>query len=260
MRKATVEWALDASGFMMSLAVWVFPLVLVTTAVLVIFRRTRPLGGMILCSFSMLVGAATWFFGAAATFASFGWFGLIVGLLLLGLGVVPLGIIGGFVYLDGVAPTIIILLVATFAFRGAGVWLVGLGLGDNESKVGPLTPDQKQAVAQSAQEAVEKVPTVGEEIRDATGEITDMYDVDLSRIYGQRIFNASEFSNDPEQMEKLGIEIMESIKNADEDMKAADNEVEVVDPVANTPAQERGRIPGVQPDAERPLRGRERAD
>ena len=102
MHKAIIEWALDASGFMMGLAVWVFPLVLVTTAVLVIFRRTRPWGGVILCYFSMLVGTATWFFGAAATFASFGWFGLIVGLLLLGLGVVPLGIIGGFVYLDGV--------------------------------------------------------------------------------------------------------------------------------------------------------------
>ena len=212
MRKATVEWALDASGFMMSLAVWVFPLVLVTTAVLVIFRRTRPWGGVILCCFSMLVGAATWFFGAAATFASFGWFGLIVGLLLLGLGVVPLGIIGGFVYLDGVAPTIIILLVATFAFRGAGAWLVGLGLGDNESKVGPLTPDQKQAEAK-----------IG------------------------RIFDESEFSNDPVKMEALGIELGLLFKQADEDLKAADNEVEVVDPVANTPAQERGRVPGVNP-------------
>ena len=211
MHKAIIEWALDASGFMMGLAVWVFPLVLVTTAVLVIFRRTRPWGGVILCCFSMLVGAATWFFGAAATFASFGWFGLIVGLLLLGLGVVPLGIIGGFVYLDGVAPTIIILLVATFAFRGAGAWLVGLGLGDNESKVGPLTPDQKQAEAK-----------IG------------------------RIFDESEFSNDPVKMEALGIELG-LLKQADEDLKAADNEVEVVDPVANTPAQERGRVPGVNP-------------
>lgn len=200
MRKAIVEWALDASGFMMGLAVWVFPLVLVTTAVLVIFRRTRPWGGVILCYFSMLVGAATWFFGAAATFASFGWFGLIVGLLLLGLGVVPFGIIGGFIYLNGVAPTIIILLVATFAFRGAGAWLVGLG--DNESKVGPLTPDQKQAEAE-----------IG------------------------RIFDESEFSNDPEQMEKLGIELG-LFKQADEDLKASDNAVEVGDRVANTPAPE----------------------
>ena len=62
MHKAIIEWALDASGFMMGLAVWVFPLVLVTTAVLVIFRRTRPWGGVILCYFSMLVGTATWFF------------------------------------------------------------------------------------------------------------------------------------------------------------------------------------------------------
>ena len=192
MRKAIGEWALDASVFMMGLvAVLVFPLVLVTTVVLVIFRRTRPWGEVvILCYFPILVG----------TFASFGWFGRIVGLLFLG--GVPLGIVGGFVYLDGVAPTIIILLVATFAFRGTGAWLVGLG--DNESKVGPLTPDQKQAEAK-----------IG------------------------RIFDESEFSNDPVKMEALGIELG-LFKQADEDLKAADNEVEVVDPVANTPAQERG--------------------
>ena len=128
MRKAFAEWALDASGFMMSLSVWLFPLALVTTAVLVIFRRTRSWGGLILHYFSLVVGAATWFFGAAVTFSSFGWFGLIIGLLLLGLGVVPLGIIGGFIYFDGVAPTIIILLVATFALRGAGWWLIGKGM------------------------------------------------------------------------------------------------------------------------------------
>ena len=118
------EWALTAAGIMMSLAVWAFPLVLMATLVLAIFSKTRFAGGLILYIFSFLVGAATWFFGAAATFTSFGWFGLIIGLIFLGIGVVPLGIIGGFIYLDhGFAIGLIIMLVLTFAFRSAGLWL-----------------------------------------------------------------------------------------------------------------------------------------
>ena len=119
------EWALNGSRVMMTLAVWTFPLVLVGTSILAIFRRTRPWGGLVLHVFSYLVGAATWFYGAAATFTSFGWLGLIVGLLFMGIGVVPLGIIGGFIYLDSsIAFGIIVMLIATFMFRGIGVWLM----------------------------------------------------------------------------------------------------------------------------------------
>ena len=118
---ANSEWALIVAGVMMSLAVWVFPLVLIATLILAIFSKTRLVGGLILYIFSFLVGAATWFFGAAATFTSFGWFGLIIGLIFMGIGVVPLGIIGGFIYLDpGFAIGVIIMLVLTFAFRTVG--------------------------------------------------------------------------------------------------------------------------------------------
>ena len=87
--------------------------------------QNPPCGGLILYIFSFLVGAATWFFGAAATFTSFGWFGLIIGLIFMGIGVVPLGIIGGFIYLDpGFAIGVIIMLVLTFAFRTVGLWLM----------------------------------------------------------------------------------------------------------------------------------------
>ena len=122
---AIAEWTLIAAGVMMSLVVWAFPLVLMATLVLAIFSKTRFAGGLILYIFSFLVGAATWLFGAAATFTSFGWFGLIVGLILFGIGVVPLGIIGGFIYLDpGFAIGLIIMLVLTFAFRTAGLRLM----------------------------------------------------------------------------------------------------------------------------------------
>ena len=125
MLEVIAEWTLNGSRVMMTLAVWTFPLVLVGTLILAIFRRTRTWGGLVLHIFSYLVGAATWFYGAAATFTSFGWLGLTVGLLFMGIGVVPLGIIGGFIYLDSsIAFGIIIMLVATFTFRGVGVWLM----------------------------------------------------------------------------------------------------------------------------------------
>ena len=122
MRETIAEWALTASGLLTSLAVLALPLILVVTLGLAIFPKARPWGGVVLSVFSYLVGAATWFLGAAVTFTSFGWFGLILGLIVLGVGVVPLGIIGGFLYLD-IGWVIIAMTVATFAFRGAGLWL-----------------------------------------------------------------------------------------------------------------------------------------
>ena len=97
----------------------------------------------------------------------------------------------------------------------------------------PLPPQEKQAVAESVQEQVEKEPTVGEEIRDAADEITNQAEEEMDRV-----FDESEFTTDPEQMEALGVEIMDSFNNVDADIKGADNEVEIVDPVANTPVQE----------------------
>ena len=100
------------------------PLILVGF-ILSIFRKTRPWTGLILLVFSYLLGAATWFWGAAITFSSFGWIGLWIGLLVVGVGVVPLGMLAA--YIDD-APdasvTLILMLIGTFALRGVGRWLM----------------------------------------------------------------------------------------------------------------------------------------
>ena len=106
----------------------------------------------------------------------------------------------------------------------------------------PLPPQGKQAVAESVQETVETEPTVGEEIREAADEITNQSAAELDQV-----FDESEFSNDPGEMEALGTEIMDSITNVEEDMKGADNEVEIVDPVANAPSQEKEQSSPPQP-------------
>lgn len=125
MREAVAEWTLIASDLLMGLVEWAMPLVVAVVLALVMFRGTRPLGGNLMFNFSYLLGVATWFYGAAVSFATFGWFGLILGLLVIGIGVVPLGIIGGFMYLDSsIAWQIVGLSVATFALRRIGVALM----------------------------------------------------------------------------------------------------------------------------------------
>ena len=56
------------------------------------------------------------------TFGSFGWIGLIIGLFIFGMGVVPLGIIGVLFTLSvsELAVTLCVMLVITLATRFAG--------------------------------------------------------------------------------------------------------------------------------------------
>jgi hypothetical protein len=72
---------------------------------------------------SYIFGATTWFLGAAVTFGSFGWIGLIIGIFIFGIGVVPLGIIGAFFKLgiNELGVSLCAMLVITLAARFAGV-------------------------------------------------------------------------------------------------------------------------------------------
>ena len=56
-----------------------------------IFRRTRGVSGVGLYIASYVFGMLLWIYGAVATLGHWGPIGLIVGLLLLGFGVVPMG-------------------------------------------------------------------------------------------------------------------------------------------------------------------------
>lgn len=58
-----------------------------------IFKWTRPFAGASLIFASYFFGITLWFWGAVATFEYWGWPGLIVGVVLLGVGVVPTGLI-----------------------------------------------------------------------------------------------------------------------------------------------------------------------
>ena len=86
---------------------------------LAIWHKTRNAAGVGLLVTSYILGAATWLFCAAVTFGAFGWIGLLIGLLSLGVGVVPFAIIGAIYILDnsGLALGLFILVVVTFTIR-----------------------------------------------------------------------------------------------------------------------------------------------
>ena len=91
MREWIVEKAIAVYAFLLPFSWIALAIAVLILLPLAIWRKTRPAAGVGLVIVSYVFGATTWFLGAAITFGSFGWFGLILGLFLLGLGVVPLG-------------------------------------------------------------------------------------------------------------------------------------------------------------------------
>ena len=92
---------------------------------LALFRRTRVFSGTLLFALSYLFGATIWLLGAGITVASFGWLGLIVGLLVFGIGVVPLGIIGAYFKLNmlEISVSLIVMSIITYGARAIGITL-----------------------------------------------------------------------------------------------------------------------------------------
>jgi len=125
MREWIVDQALAVHTFLFPFSSIALAITIMILLPLTIWRKTRPAAGVGLFAVSYVFGATTWFLGAAVTFGSFGWIGLILGLFILGLGVVPLGIIGAFFSLgiNELGWSLCVMLVITLAARFAGAAL-----------------------------------------------------------------------------------------------------------------------------------------
>jgi hypothetical protein len=122
MREWIVETTLNIYQILVPFSSLGFAIAVVVLLPLAAWRRTRSTAGAGLLVASYVFGATTWFLGAAVTFGSFGWIGLIIGLFIIGIGVVPLGIVGAFFNL-GVTELgvyLCVMLVITLASRFAG--------------------------------------------------------------------------------------------------------------------------------------------
>lgn len=124
MRQWIMEFTLSAYRFLLPMAWVVFGISIVVLLPLCAWRKTRSSAAGWLLASSYVIGLTTWFLGAGITFASFGWFGLVIGLLVLGVGVVPLGIMGAFFKLDanGLATSMLVMLIVTFGMRFAAAY------------------------------------------------------------------------------------------------------------------------------------------
>ena len=123
MREWIVETTLNIYQTLLPFSSLAFAIAVVVLFPLAAWHKTRAAGGAGLLVASYLFGATTWCLGAAVTFGSFGWIGLIFGLFIMGIGVVPLGIIGAFftLGLTDLGVSLCVMLVITLASRFAGV-------------------------------------------------------------------------------------------------------------------------------------------
>jgi hypothetical protein len=123
MREWIAETAMSAFGVMLPVA-----LIALGIAVLLLpfaaFRSTRGFAGLALTILSYVFGITAWLYGAACSFAAFGWVGLIIGLMLAGVGVVPLAMIAGLFKADVpimVTWILLALVAATLLARFTGI-------------------------------------------------------------------------------------------------------------------------------------------
>lgn len=122
MRAWVIEQTSAVYAFLLPWAWWAFGLSVLIGGPMLLFQRTRAKAGAGLIAASYVIGAAAWFLGATLSFASFGWLGLVVGLLVLGIGVVPVGIVGAWWRLDSgpMALSLLAMVVVVFVFRVVG--------------------------------------------------------------------------------------------------------------------------------------------
>lgn len=109
-------WVRMAASIAFLLSVFIFTPML-------IFRKSRAWGGVALFFSSYLFGFCCWVFSFAVTLETLGVFWLLVGLSFLGVGIVPLAMIGS--AWDGLWRPfwdIALALIVTLAARFIGIW------------------------------------------------------------------------------------------------------------------------------------------
>lgn len=113
-----VSWLGAAWGLSFLLCISIFPL-------LAIFRRTRRAGGVGYLVASYVIGATLWIMCCLTVFDAWGLFWALVGVLILGIGVLPMCLI---IFAReaqwALFAEILILSAAIIGFRMFGAWLL----------------------------------------------------------------------------------------------------------------------------------------
>ncbi len=129
MTERLIGFAAGSYTILLSISWLTVALLVVVVLPMAFFRRTRETAGGIIFGSSFLFGITTWLLGATMTLVSMGWFGIVLGFFLAGVGVVPLGIIGSIFILGmpEVGVSLAIMSALVFFCRFAGAALAGSG-------------------------------------------------------------------------------------------------------------------------------------
>ena len=124
MNETLAGFALSVYSATLTLSQGTFAVCVLVLLPMAVFPSTRGLaaGGLFLASW--LFGLTTWALGATVTFATYGWVGLILGMMLFGVGVVPVGIFAAFV---------------TLKLPSLGFSLIGMSIVVYAARVGAIT-------------------------------------------------------------------------------------------------------------------------
>ena len=118
-------WAVTVAEFARSALFWAAAVSVVLCLVAGV-RPTRPVVGLAYVIGSYVVWFVAWWYGAALAFLAWRWTGLVVGVVLLGFGVVPIGAAGAALKLGAwtdVGALIGMVLLAA-VLRLTGAWLI----------------------------------------------------------------------------------------------------------------------------------------
>jgi hypothetical protein len=133
MTEVIATFALKAYTILLPIA-WIGVAIMVLVLIpMAFFNKTRSFASVGLFCASYLFGATTWFLGAGITFVTYGWFGLLLGLLLFGVGVVPVGIAGAYFRLDSGEMAISLLAMSAVTYMArVGAMMLFDSLGKKE--------------------------------------------------------------------------------------------------------------------------------
>ena len=116
-----VEWCINALSLLSQIA----SALLLIWIPLALFRSTRAFAGSAIFTSTYIWGAGLWFMSTVAVLNLWGWIALLVGLLLFGVGVVPIALVA--LVLNGQwsqAGYLMWLLIQVLGLRLFAVWLI----------------------------------------------------------------------------------------------------------------------------------------
>lgn len=126
--------SVKVSPWLLPVTSWILLISLFILTPLAFFKKSRGFSANGFLVFSYLIGTVLWVSSLLSTYAIWGTMGVVIGLLVLGIGVVPVSILATLLHADWMNFSNIIFLVAvTYGFRLLSFWLSRKVIVDNFS-------------------------------------------------------------------------------------------------------------------------------